>query len=390
VNGAQVGGPALFGVLIWLLFVRFVVPVLGVFYGTSLIADEVDDKTITYLFTRPVPRASVLLGKYLAYLACVVMLLLPAIVIIYFLVVPIGGSIGQGFPLLAADLGMVAVGVAAYGAVFAFVGAWLKRPLIVGLVFAFGWEQTVLLIPGYLKRLTVASYLQALVPHTMPQESALSMLMTAFQDLPPVWVSLLCLTGITLLALWMGGKAVENRESSTITSCSSSTTRGRPMTNKTRYFAVVSLLVVSVGPGTGWSPTSVPTSAFVSSGGPEELRYLPSTSTVVAFADVREVMTSELRQRFRESVLQGAQENGQREFQEQTGINIETDIDRVVAGLDVTSGGTANFNGSGIVLARGRFDEVRIEALMREHGAQVDAYKGKRLITTEAKIPPPL
>ena len=163
------------------------------------------------------------------------------------------------------------------------------------------------------------------------------------------------------------------------------------MTVKTRYFAIVSLLVVSVGLGTGLVAYYVgfPTSAFVSSGGPEELRYLPSTSTVVAFADVREVMTSELRQRFRESVLQGAQENGQREFQEQTGINIETDIDRVVAGLDVTSGGTANFNGSGIVLARGRFDEVRIEALMREHGAHVDTYKGKRLITTEAKIPVP-
>ena len=33
-----------------------------------------------------------------------------------------------------------------------------------------------------------------------------------------------------------------------------------------------------------------------------------------------------------------------------------------------------------MVLARGRFDEVRIEALMREHGAQVEDYKGKRLI----------
>ena len=139
--------------LIWLLFVRFVVPVLGVFYGTALMADEVDDKTITYLFTRPVPRASVLLGKYLAYLACVVLLLLPSVVIVYFLIVPIGGSIGQSFPLLAADLGMLAVGLAAYGAVFALVGAWLKRPLIVGLVFAFGWEPTVLLVPGYLKRL---------------------------------------------------------------------------------------------------------------------------------------------------------------------------------------------------------------------------------------------
>ena len=157
VNGAQVGGPALFGVLIWLLFVRFVVPVLGVFYGTVLMADEVDDKTITYLFTRPVPRASILFGKYLAYLACVVLLLLPAVVIIYFLVVPLGGSIGQGFPLLLADLGMLAVGVAAYGAVFALVGAWLKRPLIVGLVFiCVGAGRPA--HSGYL-RLTIAYYL---------------------------------------------------------------------------------------------------------------------------------------------------------------------------------------------------------------------------------------
>ena len=58
---------------------------------------------------------------------------------------------------------MLAVGLAAYGAVFALVGARLKRPLVVGLVFAFGWEPAVLLFPGYLKRLTVAYYLQALV-----------------------------------------------------------------------------------------------------------------------------------------------------------------------------------------------------------------------------------
>jgi ABC-type transport system involved in multi-copper enzyme maturation permease subunit len=175
-------------------------------------ADEVDDKTITYLFTRPVPRAAILLGKYFAYLACVVLLLLPAVVIIYFLIVPVGGSIGQSFPLLVADLGMLAVGVAAYGAVFALVGAWLKRPLIVGLVFAFGWEQTVLLIPGYLKRLTVAYYLQALVPHAMPQDSAVSSLMLMFQELPSVAVSLVSLSAIVLVALWLAGRAVENRE----------------------------------------------------------------------------------------------------------------------------------------------------------------------------------
>ena len=154
--------------MMWLLYIRFIIPVLGVFYGTALIADEVDDKTITYLFTRPIPRGAVLVGKYLAYLACTVLLVLPSVVLVYFLVVPLGGSIGESFPALVEDLGMLAVGLAAYGAVFAFVGARLKRPLVIGLVFAFGWEPTVLLFPGYLKRLTVAYYLQALVPHAMP------------------------------------------------------------------------------------------------------------------------------------------------------------------------------------------------------------------------------
>jgi ABC-2 type transport system permease protein len=212
VNGASVSGSTLFGVLIWLLFIRFIVPVLGVFYGTSLIADEVDDKTITYLFTRPIPRAAVLLGKYLAYLACTVLLVLPSVVLIYLLVTPLGGSIGEAFPMLLADLGMLAVGLAAYGAVFALVGARLKRPLVVGLVFTFGWEPGVMLFPGYLKRLTVAYYLQALVPHAMPQDSAASMLTQIFREVPSVPVSLVALAIISVVTLWWAGSTVEKRE----------------------------------------------------------------------------------------------------------------------------------------------------------------------------------
>src|SRR3954465_11912642 len=34
----KAGGPFLFGAIIWLLYIRFIVPVLGVFYGTALIA----------------------------------------------------------------------------------------------------------------------------------------------------------------------------------------------------------------------------------------------------------------------------------------------------------------------------------------------------------------
>src|SRR5262249_20818244 len=204
---------AIFGMMIWLLYIRFIIPVLGVFYGTALIADEVEDKTITYLFTRPIPRSAVLFGKFLAYLACTGLLILPSVVLVYFLVVPIGdGSIGQSFPSLLKDLGMLIVGLAAYGAVFALVGTRLKRPLVVGLVFAFGWEPGVLLFPGYLKRLTVAYYLQALVTHEMPQDSAVSLLMQVFREVPGVAMSLLSLSIIVIVALWLAGQAVEQRE----------------------------------------------------------------------------------------------------------------------------------------------------------------------------------
>jgi hypothetical protein len=213
INGAAVGGSAIFGIMIWLLYVRFIVPVLGVFYGTALIADEVDDKTITYLFTRPIPRGAVLLGKYLAYLACTALLILPSVVVVYFLVLPLGdGSIGRAFPLLLADLGMIAAGLAAYGAVFAAVGARLKRPLVIGLVFAFGWEPGVLLFPGYLKRLTVAYYLQALVPHAMPEDSSITVLLQVFREVPGAALSLIALAAITVGLLAGAMRTVASRE----------------------------------------------------------------------------------------------------------------------------------------------------------------------------------
>jgi ABC-2 type transport system permease protein len=211
VNGVQVGGSAIFGMLIWILFLRFIVPVLGVFYGTSLVADEVDDKTITYLFTRPIPRGAVLLGKYLAYLVCTTLVVLPSVMIVYFLIVP-ATEIPASFGSLVKDLGILALGLAAYGALFALIGAVLKRPLVIGLVFAFGWEQVAMVMPGYLRRFTLAYYLQALVPHAMPSDSVLSLLQSVFRDVPSATMSLFWLLVATVVSLGLAMRAIERRE----------------------------------------------------------------------------------------------------------------------------------------------------------------------------------
>lgn len=213
VNGTRIGGASIFGLMIWFLFLRFIVPILGIFYGTSLIADEVEDKTITYLFTRPIPRSAVLIGKYLAYLASTVLIVLPSVMLVYFLVVPIGGgSIAATFPSLLRDLLLLAVGLAVYGALFACVGAWIRRPVLFGLFFAIGWENFALALPGYLKRFTVAYYTQALVPHAMPQQDVVTLLQSIFKESVSAPVSFLSLGAILVVSLALATRAVERRE----------------------------------------------------------------------------------------------------------------------------------------------------------------------------------
>jgi hypothetical protein len=118
-------------------------------------------------------------------------------------------------------------------------------------------------------------------------------------------------------------------------------------------------------------------SLSASRSGPAELSYVPADATVVAFANVREVMDSQLRQRLKQAL---PDERGQQEFQEKTGIDIEHDIDYVVAAM--TSPGVAGLQNdpNGLVVARGRFNTTQLETLAREHGGVVEEYKGKRLV----------
>jgi hypothetical protein len=154
------------------------------------------------------------------------------------------------------------------------------------------------------------------------------------------------------------------------------------MTSKTRYFMGGSAAILVAGLGTGlvaFYGGGFP-SLSASRSGPTELSYVPADAAVVAFANVREVMDSDLRKRLK-SVL--PQEQGQQEFQRETGIDIERDIDYVVAAMTASDAGVKDPNG--LVVARGRFNTTQLETLAREHGGVVEEYKGKRLIKASAE-----
>jgi hypothetical protein len=58
----------------------------------------------------------------------------------------------------------------------------------------------------------VAYYLQALVPHAMPQDNAMSALQAFFKDTTSPVVSVLALTIILVVFLGLAARAVERRE----------------------------------------------------------------------------------------------------------------------------------------------------------------------------------
>lgn len=157
------------------------------------------------------------------------------------------------------------------------------------------------------------------------------------------------------------------------------------MTKRTRYFLVGAAAILVVGLCTGLvayyggglaSLSAAPT-------GPSELTYVPADAAVVAYANVRDVMTSQFRERFRQAMPQP--DKGRDEFMRETGIDIEHDIDHVVACVLPKDG-----EDGGLVVARGRFNPTQLEALAREHGGVVEDYRGKRLLVAQGHHQPTL
>jgi hypothetical protein len=95
---------------------------------------------------------------------------------------------------------------------FAWVGARFKRPLMIALFFVFAWENAALLIPGYLRRFTIAHYLQGLVPHAMPDDSAVSLIQSVFHEVPTLGTAVFWLFVIWAAFLWLAARIVERKE----------------------------------------------------------------------------------------------------------------------------------------------------------------------------------
>jgi len=116
---------------ITLLFVfLFMLPFSALFLGSAVLGDEIEGRTITYLFTRPVDRGLLFLGRLVG-IGFSYSILLTALLAVAFNIWPVEEG-GDVFPV--ARTIALAVGVFwVYLALFAFLRTVLKRSLLIGM-----------------------------------------------------------------------------------------------------------------------------------------------------------------------------------------------------------------------------------------------------------------
>lgn len=201
------------------LVLQIMVPLASVIAGSAVISEELDDRTMTYLMTRPIPRPSILLGRWLATLT-ILFAFVGASVFALGRVVEYRSAHPSVHPaiverpveeevidatddrpadersraraearrrqrereqeqqrsavlvdampdhhlpegLFAAVLTVALLGTAVYSALFAVLGTFLKHPMIVGLGYSFAIEGFLANLPGASQSWTIQYYLRS-------------------------------------------------------------------------------------------------------------------------------------------------------------------------------------------------------------------------------------
>ena len=157
-NDPRVNETEFVGVM--LLVFQFVVPLAGLFFGVAVLGDEIEGRTLTYLFTRPHPRPLVFLARYFGLATAFGLLLLGTVAVtsyIYASKVPITAR------QVAGTAGIAVLGFLVYAAFFAALRLFVQRALFVGFILGFIFEGGVSKLPhSGISRCTVWHHLALL------------------------------------------------------------------------------------------------------------------------------------------------------------------------------------------------------------------------------------
>lgn len=154
----------LYLLLLTFLFLQTVVILVPLLHSSGLVRDELEEGTLVYLFTRPLPKPLLFVAKLAAASGLSAAIVVGGMLAFHlaFALAAGGAPAGVGvtthlLPFLAAG----ALGVLGYGALFAFLGLLTRRGLILGIVYGFVSELLLANIPAVVRQLTLMHYLRS-------------------------------------------------------------------------------------------------------------------------------------------------------------------------------------------------------------------------------------
>lgn len=167
-----------------------ILPLVVLLLGTAAFGNEVSDRTLVYLTTKPLPRWRIVFPKLVAVLLVggVPVALSGALAVAIIREGDVHGAVATGLGLLA--------GAAGYTAIFTWAGLATRHALVLGLVYVFVWEAT------------LAAYLEG-VRFLSVRRFALAVVQALDADrLTSVDVTLSAAAGIAGVSLVVAGFAV--------------------------------------------------------------------------------------------------------------------------------------------------------------------------------------
>ena len=143
--------------IVGVLMVTAVLPIVTMTLATASFGNEVEDRTLAYLALNPVSRWSIVLSKMLAPVAIAG----PVLAVSGMLVAGVWLE-GDVRTVAAGGVGILA-GVAAYSAIFTWLGLTVGHPLGFALVYVFIWEGLLSTLLSGTRYLSVRAYTMTLM-----------------------------------------------------------------------------------------------------------------------------------------------------------------------------------------------------------------------------------
>jgi ABC-type transport system involved in multi-copper enzyme maturation permease subunit len=186
------------------LYIHFVIFFVANIFGFSLIRKEVDDRTLHLLFLQPVSKVTIILSKYLGFIAVTWIFLSMTFLATYaFFLIPYGMKSlmkdlfenGRALSLLKECFVML-IALAMYGAFSMMMGSIFKTGGY-GLIF-YLWETALPYLPSTLKFFTISHYLQALTPEKSAISPRMFELYGTMPSLLRCWITFFILLAVLI------------------------------------------------------------------------------------------------------------------------------------------------------------------------------------------------